>query len=138
VIFRPLEIISGCSGANDQSGFLYDLNAFAEREAGTFLDTMFYFWQALCGDGQEMPHLRDFEPRKLFGDKIPDHLLAIVTEVANPDNFIMIAHPKYTFGLFGGGAIRGETDQGFPESNSCAGLDVRILMMPSITSVVLI
>jgi hypothetical protein len=102
VIFRPLEIIRGCSGANDQSRFLYDLNAFAEREAGTLLDTMFYYWQALCGDGQEMPHLRDFEPRQLFGDKIPDHLSAIVTEVANPANFIMIAHLKYTLGLFGG------------------------------------
>jgi len=41
VIFRPLEIMRGCSGANDQSRFLYNLNAFVEREAGTLLDTMF-------------------------------------------------------------------------------------------------
>ena len=58
------------------------------------LDTMFYFWNALRGNGASVPLSSQYEPRIIFGEQLPDLLSFVDARADNPENFVMIDHPK--------------------------------------------
>ena len=101
MILRPLDRLHENDGFDDQSRFLLSLNDFAERESSTLLDTIFYYWDALRGGSDKVPNVRHFELRNVFGQNTPDALSAVVTDTANPRNFVLVNHGTSQLGPFG-------------------------------------
>ena len=101
MILRPLDRLHENDGFDDQSRFLLSLNDFAERESSTLLDTIFYYWDALRGGSDKVPNVRHFELRNVFGQNTPDPLSAVVTDTANPRNFVLVNHGTSQLGPFG-------------------------------------
>lgn len=109
----PKYISHQFSGPDEQSRYAYDLNAFPQRESGTLLDTMFYFWNALRGNGASVPLSSQYEPRIIFGEQLPDLLSFVDARADNPENFVMIDHPKSSLDPFGS-QLSGKTLGEFP------------------------
>jgi len=101
MIIRPLDTLHENDGQDDQSRFLISLNDFAERESGTLLDTIFYYWDALRGDGRELPNVRHFDLRDIFGEASQDSMSAVITKATDPENFVLVNHGTSQLGPFG-------------------------------------
>ena len=109
----PKYISHQFSGPDEQSRYAYDLNAFPQRESGTLLDTMFYFWNALRGNGASVPLSSQYEPRIIFSEQLPELLSFVDARADNPENFVMIDHPKSSLDPFGS-QLSGKTWVNFP------------------------
>ena len=89
---EPLDICRGRDGADETCRLLYSLNSFAERESGSPLDTLLFFWEAMRGDGRRLPLVKDFRPDMVFGPNITNWVHAVDTRVDDPANFVMRDH----------------------------------------------
>ena len=87
-----LDISRGRDGADETCRLLLSLDRFADREAGTTLDTLYYYWDALRGDGRTMPLAKDFRPGHVFGPGFMNWVHAVETAVDDPANFVMRDH----------------------------------------------
>ena len=103
--YKPLEKMHQTDGSDDQSRFLYSMNDFAEREPGTLLDTVHFYWDALSGDRGDLPNVTYFDARDLFGADIPDLVSSVDVRSDDPQNYLMLDHPKSPLGPFGGQMI---------------------------------
>ena len=69
------------------------MNAFAEDEYGTFMDTLFYYWQSM-----RMPHslismVSSFRPREIFSEADMERYHGVDVRPVEPPNFVMREHP---------------------------------------------
>lgn len=88
----PLDISRGRDGADETCRLLYSLNAFAEQEADTRLDAIYFYWDALRGDGRQLPLARDFRPDLAFDRSTMNWVHAVELRDDNPANFVMRDH----------------------------------------------
>jgi len=86
--YESLDATHQSDGSGDQSRFLDLTNDFADRETGKLLDTMFYYWQALFGDGRVLSHVQAFNSGDLFGNNVPERLSVMITQADDPANFM--------------------------------------------------
>lgn len=99
-MLNALETERGWDGNDVQLRILYDMNAFAEKEAATHLDILHYYWSSLQIDRDTLPNLSEFHPRDILPN-IDNCLVGWIDATADdPNNFIMRDHPDNPiFGL---------------------------------------
>ena len=56
----PIEIERGWERNDVQVRILYGMDTFAEREAGTYLDILHYYWSSLQIDSNRLPTVAEF------------------------------------------------------------------------------
>lgn len=103
--FEPLEKIYSRDGMDEQCRLQYSLNSFAELEANSIPETVFYYWQALKGDGRELPHVEQFQPKAIFGPNICYFIRAMETASVNPDYFVVRDHYAHKTTPFSDGML---------------------------------
>lgn len=86
---KPIEIIRDSAGVDETCRRNYSLNDFAEIEAGTHLDTLFYYWDALRGGGPGVPHVDEFRPDLVFGPEMNRWVCGVDTRFMDPENFVI-------------------------------------------------
>ena len=90
--YDPLDVSRGSDGSDETCRLLFSLNTFAEREAGSHLDTLLFFWEAMRGDGRQLPLARDFRPELVFAPTIATWVHGVETATENPANYVMRDH----------------------------------------------
>jgi hypothetical protein len=100
-MLNALETNRGWDGNDVQIRTLFDFNAFAEREADTHLDMLYYYWSALEAGSAGIPRVSDFKPEivlTLTGENIVGW-----NDVSrnNPQDFVMNSHPDNPVSRFG-------------------------------------
>jgi hypothetical protein len=69
------------------------MNDFAEEEYGTFMDTMFCYWQSMRMPHPLIPRVLDFRPREIFSEAEMERYNGVDVQPVEPPNFVMREHP---------------------------------------------
>lgn len=92
MVYRPLEVIHAFDGDDEHCRRQFSLNDFAEMEQNSYLDVLFYYWNALRGDGRELPRVESFCPTGVFGPDVLHWIRGVDTTSENPENFLLRDH----------------------------------------------
>jgi hypothetical protein len=90
---NALETERGWDGNDLQVRTLYDMNAFAEKEASTHLDIIHYYWSSLQIEKDGLPKISEFHPGEILPDAGKCKVGWIDSSVEDPNNFRMRDHP---------------------------------------------
>lgn len=112
-MLNALETERGWDGNNVQIRILYDFNAFAEKESGSHLDVLHYYWSTLQLDKDNLPKISDFHPEEILPASARNNVAWIDSSASDPNNFIMRAHPERPNPGFGA-ELSGRTLRDFP------------------------
>lgn len=97
---NALETERGWDGNDVQVRILFDMNAFAEKEASTHLDILHYYWSSLQIEVDSLPKVSEFRPKEIL--PVPAHGSVgwIDASAEDPQDFVMRNHPENpVFGL---------------------------------------
>lgn len=98
---NALETERGYDGNDVQVRTLFDMNTFAEREAGTHLDILHYYWSSFQIDEAGAPSFSDFHPDDVLSAAGTCKVGWIDTTADDPNNFVMRDHPENPIRGFG-------------------------------------
>ena len=96
-MLNPLETERGWDGNDVQVRTLFDMNAFAEKEAATHLDILHYYWSSLQIDNDNLPNIAEFFPAEVLSETGRCKVGWVDSTADDPNNFIMRDHPKIRF-----------------------------------------
>ena len=93
-MLNALETERGWDGNDVQVRTLFDMNAFAEKEASTHLDILHYYWSSLQIEKDTLPKVTEFHPKEIFPAPAQGSVGWIDSSVEDSKNFILRDHPE--------------------------------------------
>ncbi|NKB60154.1 MAG: hypothetical protein GKS00_27900 [Alphaproteobacteria bacterium] len=91
---NALETERSWDGNDVQVRTLFDMNAFAEREAASHLDILHYYWSSLQIEKVSLPKVHEFHPSDVL-PKAAFSSVGWVDSIADdPRDFVMRDHPE--------------------------------------------
>ncbi len=93
-MLNELETERGWDGNDVQVRILYDLNAFAEKEAASHLDILHYYWSSLQLDESSLPKISEFHTDMVLPQGAETKIAWVDTSFDDPNDFIMCNHPE--------------------------------------------
>ena len=90
---QPLEVKRLIDGADEQRHPHFSINDFAADEYGTFMDTMFYYWQWMRMPRSLIPMVSSFRLREKFSEADMERYHGVDVRPVELPNFVMREHP---------------------------------------------
>ena len=90
---NALETERGWDGNDVQVRVLYDMNAFAEREAHSHLDILHYYWSSLQIGRDTLPNYNEFRPSEVIPSRASGGVGWVDSAAEDPNFFVMHDHP---------------------------------------------
>ena len=90
---QPLEVKRLIDGTDEQRRSHFPMNDFAEEEYGTFMDTLFYYWQSMRMPHSLIPMVSSFRPWEIFSEADMERYHGVDVRPVEPPNFVMREHP---------------------------------------------
>lgn len=111
--WAPLHTLHEIHGDDEQCRRQFSLNTFAERERDSVPDILYYYWDALRGDGRRIPRVHDFRPKETFNAAINLYIRSVDVSSEDPGKFLFRDHHGGPINLVPGG-LDGKPMSAFP------------------------
>ena len=90
---HPLGVKRLIDGADERRHSHFPMNDFAEDEYGTFMDTLFYYWQSMRMPHSLIPMVSSFWPMEIFSEADMERYHGVDVRPVELPNFVMREHP---------------------------------------------